>query len=179
MKKSLFAAVLATLLPLAAVAAQQAVDPDQDFFDHNGSIVAGKYSQGDLRYVYPKTSLNGLVVPGQQAFVGKLVKHGVAEGTAFVFKAGCTGEAYPVKGRYDPKIPGYVLTGKSPVREKSGCRIVGYTSKSPNARLVFIDIMARDRIISKSKPSDEDYIRQVYETESDPDYMKGFTYPKQ
>ena len=58
------------------------------------------------------------------------------KGVAYTFKKGCEPAPYWVEGHVDRegKIE---LHGKAPVREKNGCKVVGYTEKSKNANLVF------------------------------------------
>ena len=177
---------LAAVLSLAASAVfAQASDPDADVFDHNGSKIVAQYRYGNLRYLDVKPSLRGLVERGMAAFSGEIERRGKVNGTAYVFKKGCPFEPYEVKGAYDPSIPGYVMTGAYPVREKGGgCKIVGHSTKGANARLVFVDIAELERrdsvkpprksARSQAKDANEAYIRQVYETESDPNWMEGF-----
>ncbi|MBX9456395.1 MAG: hypothetical protein KL863_10455 [Rhizobium sp.] len=74
------------------------------------------------------------------SFAGRIDYRGAAEGVAYVYKRGCGFATYRVSGGYDASVPGYVLVGAAPIREKGGCRVVGYTMKSANARLVYKDI---------------------------------------
>jgi hypothetical protein len=172
----LAAIVTALVLSASAVAAEKLPAPDTDFFDHNGSTIIAQYKYGNLRYMKVKPSLRGLVQEGMAAFSGQLEWRGAVHGTAYVFKKGCPFVPYEVKGKYDPSIPGYVMTGAYPVRSKKGCDIVGYSTKGANARLVFVDTFERDRRAPSklSKREQQAYVDQVYETESDPNWMDGF-----
>ncbi|MCF3638494.1 hypothetical protein LXM94_00745 [Rhizobium sp. TRM95111] len=113
-------------------------------FDHNGSRMEIDYEKGAIVYRTVKSSLAGFVRPGFVAFTGRIEKKGSVEGTAFTFRRSCEPAPYPVAGHYDPALPGYVLTGASPVREKNGCGVTGYTIDSPNARLEFVDLAPAD-----------------------------------
>lgn len=117
-------------------------------FDHNGSRMAVDYERGAITYRTVKTSLRSFVRPGLVAFSGEIERRGVIKGTAFTFRNGCDAAGYPVSGRYDPSLPGYVLTGAAPVREKGGCRVTGYSLDTPNARLEFIDLTPGDGTLS-------------------------------
>lgn len=140
-------------------------------FDHNGSLMIVNYEHRDIRYDSPNDRIGRLVRPGDPAFAGRIERRGKAEGTAYVYKKGCGFVFYKVTGSYDTAIPGYVLSGPAPVREKNGCGITGYTMKSPNARLVFVDIA------EKEKREQDDYAKSLYEDESDPNWFKGFKDP--
>lgn len=61
--------------------------------------------------------------------------NGPVDGMAFSFKKGCEPTPSHVEGYFQTDSDKLVLTGKAPVRE--GCKVVGYSEKSPNARLVF------------------------------------------
>ncbi|MBY3433526.1 hypothetical protein HFN89_05135 [Rhizobium laguerreae] len=160
----------------AAMAAEQPVGaPETEFFDHNGSTIVAQYKYGNLRYMKVKPSLRGLVDEGMAAFSGDIEWRGAVHGTAYVFKKGCPFVPYEVSGRYDPTIPGYVMTGAYPVRSKKGCDVVSYSNKGANARLVFVDTFERDRRqVKMSKSAQDAYIDSVYETEGGEDYMDGF-----
>lgn len=175
MKLAAILTAFALSLSATAVSAQQPGDEDGDLFNHNGSIIVAQYRYGNLRYLQVKPSLRGMVDQGMAAFSGQIERRGKVHGTAYVFKKGCPFVPYEVNGAYDPSIPGYVMTGAVPVREKNGCKIVGHTTNSKNARLVFVDIGESERREAKAKKAAEDaYVEQVYETESDPNWMDGF-----
>lgn len=160
MRRILLAA--AVLVPTAASA---------EFFEHNGSVMIVNYDWSDIRYDTPSDRMGSLVRPGDPAFTGRIQRRGKIKGTAYVYKKGCDFVFYKVSGRYDPAIPGYVLSGAAPIRAKKGCGVVGHTMKSPKARLVFVDIA------EKEKREQDDYAKAVYEDESDPNWMEGFNGP--
>jgi hypothetical protein len=142
-----------------------------EIFDHNGSLIIVNYDHNDIRYDTPSDRMGGLVRPGDPVFTGRIQRRGTIEGTAYVYKKGCSFIFYKTSGRYDPALPGYVMTGAAPVRARKGCDVIGYSIKSPNARLLYVDIA------EKEKREQNDYARSIYETESDPDWMKGFKDP--
>lgn len=159
--------VLAASLLLPTLAHAQ----DAELFDHNGSQMSIHYDEGSMRYQFPKANLRGVVDQYQAVFTGEIKRRGKVTGVAYAFKKGCEFAQYPVTGAYDPTLPGYVLTGNAPIREKAGCRVVGYTSKSPNARLVFVDL-------TEQYNREQDAAAQaIYEDESDPNWSAGFIYP--
>lgn len=160
--------LLATCVSPLLGSAAAAAPPDLEWFDHNGSQMTVEYKYDAIRYAFPKNSLKGIIDRNQVVFTGRIEYRGKAEGTAYVYKKGCDWAEYPISGRYEPSVPGFVLTGKAPIREKGGCKVIGYTTKSPNARLVFVD-------------SDEKYKRQqdaaataIFEDESQPGWAAGF-----
>lgn len=109
-------------------------------FDHNGSRMEIDYRRGAITYRDVKPSLRGFVKPGFVAFAGKIEMGGAVTGTAYTFRKNCEPAPYPVTGRYEASLPGYILTGAAPIREKGSCRISGYSVESGNARLEFIDL---------------------------------------
>ncbi len=116
----------------------------EDLFDHNGSIMAVDYASGTIAYKVVKASISKTIAPGAIVFSGSIEKGKFAQGTAYTFRRGCPVAPYAVSGRYDPSLPGFVLTGAAPHRGKTGCAVIRYETDNPNARLVFIDIAARD-----------------------------------
>lgn len=171
-----FATAIAAILISTVVGAQaQQADEIPELFDHNGSKIIADYREGSLRYLEVRPGLHGMVDQGMAAFTGHIQRRGKVQGTAYVFKKGCDFIPYDVKGKYDPSIPGYVMTGAYPVREKNGCKVTGYSKKGANARLVFVDIVERvSRQEAAKQKAQDSYIEQVYETESDPNWMDGF-----
>lgn len=145
-------------------------------FDHNGSRMNLDMAGGTITYVKPKNSISGTIKPGDILFDGSpWTEHGAMTGTAYVFKKGCTPAAYHVEGGYDASIPGYVLKGKAPIRAKKGCDVTGFSADSANARLVFAEGRGRAGKSKENEKFDQEaYIRQVYETESDPNWEDGF-----
>ncbi|MGI6853574.1 hypothetical protein [Mesorhizobium sp. 1B3] len=102
---------------------------------HNGSTMRIDYGMGTITYIHPKESLEGIVPYDALLFRGAIIMNGPVEGMAFTFKKGCEPASYHVEGYFPTDSDKLVLTGKAPVRE--GCKVVGYSEKSPNARLVF------------------------------------------
>ena len=130
--------IAVSALALSAIPALASPIPRQEVLNHNGSIMIADYREQTIRYMIPKRSLS--VESVQMSFAGTIQYHGVAKGIAYVYKRGCGFAMYEVAGGYDASVPGYVMVGAAPIREKGGCRVVGYTMKSPNARLVYKDI---------------------------------------
>jgi hypothetical protein len=114
-------------------------------FWHNGSIVEASFGSDSsvrIRYVDPKDSLpsdmNGLVL-----FDGRIDRRGGLAGTAYAFKAGCQPAPYSVNGVF--RLTNIALAGASPTRDPHSCVVTGYTYRSPNARLSFVDLTMANR----------------------------------
>lgn len=133
-----------TLCPLVLPYMQSPVTsvfkPDKDyspiggFVGHNGSSMFLDQQLHTIRYSTPKSSLAGLIEPDTVLFRGWIIWGERAEGVAYTFKKGCPPAPYHVSGEF-PRSPHLILNGEAPIRE--GCKVVGYTAKSKNARLVF------------------------------------------
>jgi hypothetical protein len=111
---------------------------------HNGSIVEALYSpDGAVRisYVEPKPELADL--RGMTLFEGRTERGGRIFGTAYTFKFGCAPAPYQVSGGAGPT--GMTLSGASPRRDPYSCAVAGYTFRSPNVRLNFIDLTLASR----------------------------------
>ncbi|MDO9057891.1 MAG: hypothetical protein Q7U92_02560 [Bradyrhizobium sp.] len=113
-------------------------------FWHNGSIVEASLSADNsvrIRYVEPRhglpSDMQGLVM-----FEGR-INRGHLTGTAYTFKTGCAPAPYQVDGLFGPA--NIVLAGASPARDPHSCAVTGYTSRSPNARLNFVDLTMANR----------------------------------
>ncbi len=145
-----------------------AAPPDVEWFAHNGSQMTVEYKYDAIRYAFPKASLKGIVQRNQVAFTGHIAYRGEAKGTAYVYKRGCDWAEYPVSGRYDVSVPGFVLIGKAPIRVQGGCKVIGYTAKSPNARLVFVDTD------QKSKRERDAAASAIHDDENQPGWGDGF-----
>lgn len=171
MKRKLATLAVTSLMAAASALALSAGNAKAEMFDHNGSLMIVNYDWNDIRYDTPSDRMGNLVHPGDPAFAGHIERRGRIDGTAYIYKKGCNFVFYRMSGRYDPSVPGYVLTGAAPIRDKKGCGITGYTTKSPNARLVFVDVA------EKEKREQDDYAKSIHETESDPNWMKGFRDP--
>jgi hypothetical protein len=110
-------------------------------FSHNGSVIrASFYKEGRVRMEYDElrkgmpANLRGAIL-----FQGSIDKRGNLVGTAYTFKSGCNPAPYVVEGRLDRKGI-LLLAGEAPVRDARSCDILGFTARSTNARLTFLDI---------------------------------------
>lgn len=121
--------------PLKAVMTQDDYSGVGEIVGHNGSGMYLDYDRGTITYVDPKDSLSGSIVEGAVLFRGLIVSGEVAGGMAYTFKRGCDSAPYKVLGFFQSTSDKLVLEGKAPVRD--GCNVTGYTSESPNARLIF------------------------------------------
>ncbi|MEN5080999.1 hypothetical protein ABE438_00805 [Bosea sp. TWI1241] len=126
--------------PTKATASPAASDPVPVMTaDHNGSVM--EIRDDRILYAEPKASLRGVVKPGTVLVEGKWTGDRFA-GTAYAFKKGCPPASYAVSGAKVER-PGQldlVLRGAGPIRK--GCEVVGYSDRSPHARLVFEKIMS-------------------------------------
>jgi hypothetical protein len=116
-----------------------ATEPGQRYW-HNGSIVEASYfADGGVRisYVDPKPELPAYL-RGMTLFAGRIDGTGRVTGTAYTFKSGCAPAPYDVSGAAGPAR--ITLAGASPRRDPRSCAVTGYTSRSPNVRLTFIDL---------------------------------------
>jgi hypothetical protein len=102
---------------------------------HNGSGIFIDADNGTMSYAVVDDRVAGLVKEGTLLFRGSIIYGGPVEGMAFTYKKGCDPAPYKVEGYFQGNSDKLVLTGKAPVRE--GCKVTGYTEKSPNAKLVF------------------------------------------
>lgn len=101
---------------------------------HNDSWMYYDQALNMISYEDPKASISGSVKPGAILFRGWIVPYGPMRGVAYTFKKGCPPAPYFVEG-YDQHGIELILEGAAPIRK--GCDVVGYTKKSPNAKLVF------------------------------------------
>lgn len=101
---------------------------------HNGSWMYFDQAFSMISYQESKASISGTVKPGAVLFRGWIVPYGPMRGIAYTFKKGCPPAPYLVEG-YDQHGLELILEGAAPIRK--GCDVVGYTKKSPNAKLVF------------------------------------------
>jgi hypothetical protein len=100
---------------------------------HNGSVMFNHQRQHIIVYAEPKPSLAATVKDGTVLARGWEVPNEWFSGVAYTYKKGCDPAPYLVSGHYQGG--NLTLSGKAPVRD--GCRIVGYSEKSPNAKLTF------------------------------------------
>jgi hypothetical protein len=107
-------------------------------FDHNGSSVWIFRRAGLIVYDQPKASIADVVPKGDILFRGEIGSR-VARGTAFVFKKGCEPAPYAAQGNGYGDAAGapIVLRGAAPVRDRHGCAVIGASTGSANAKLVF------------------------------------------
>ena len=101
---------------------------------HNDSWMYYDQASSTIIYQEPKASISGSVKPGAVLFRGWIVPYGPMRGIAYTFKKGCPPAPYLVEG-YDQHGLELILEGAAPIRK--GCDVVGYTKKSPHAKLVF------------------------------------------
>lgn len=120
--------------PLKLIVTGEDSSLNREVAGHNGSGMMIDYDMGTISYSAPKESLDGVVPVGALLFRGTIIMNGPVEGMAFTFRKGCEPAPYHVEGYFPSDSDKLVLTGRSPVRE--GCEVVGYTERSPNARLV-------------------------------------------
>ncbi|MGG7517629.1 hypothetical protein ACQ3G6_07080 [Allorhizobium undicola] len=105
-----------------------------EIMGHNGSLMFFHQKQHIIVYSEPKPSIAGSIKPETVLFRGWSVANEWISGIAYTFKQGCDPAPYFVSGNDNGSLQ-LRLSGKAPVRE--GCKVVGYTDKSPNATLVF------------------------------------------
>ncbi len=148
--------------------AYSATAQEMELFDHNGSQIMVEYKYGTMRYAFPKESLRGIIDRYQVVFTGDIQRRGKVSGVAYVYKRGCPWAEYPVSGGYDYSIPGYVLTGSAPVRQRGGCKVVGYKRNSSNARLVFVDLVEQEAQLKNQAA------KTIVDDESGRDWGAGF-----
>jgi len=103
------------------------------YMGHNQSMMFNHQRQHIVVYAQPKPSLAGTIVDDTVLLRGWEVPNEWFSGVAYTYKKGCAPAPYFVSGHYQGA--GLTLTGKAPIRE--GCNVVGYSDKSPNAKLVF------------------------------------------
>ncbi|WP_416355904.1 hypothetical protein ACLNGM_17490 [Aureimonas phyllosphaerae] len=107
-------------------------------FTHNGSGMTIDVHSGVIAYAEPKASIRRSIPRGAILFRGDMSDPRRVRGKSFTFRYGCEPAAYDVTGAFaDGYASTLILRGKAPVRAASGCAITGYSSSSPNSRLVF------------------------------------------
>lgn len=121
--------------------AARAMVDNREIFDHNGSAMTVSPSFGTILYRDPKKSISGTVKPGALLFKAASPwdpydDNAVIKGTAYVFKRGCDPAPYEVSG-HQQGWHTLVLKGAAPVREKNGCKVVGYRMNG-NSVLKFV-----------------------------------------
>lgn len=118
---------------LATTAFANTASAGQSIWNHNGSqmLLQSNGSERTISYLYPRPGISAK--SGQVLFQGRRVGNQYV-GTAYTFRRGCRPAPYEVSGRLGSETR-IVLHGASPRR--SGCRVIGYTNRSGNSRLVF------------------------------------------
>ncbi len=105
----------------------------KSIWSHNGSqmLLESSGNSRVISYLHPRRGISAR--PGQILFQGHRVGNQYV-GTAYTFRRGCQPAPYEVSAvlKSETRI---VLRGASPKR--SGCRVIGYTNRSGNAKLVF------------------------------------------
>jgi hypothetical protein len=112
---------------------------------HNGSVVAINREHGDevlIKYLSLRRGLPG-TLKGAILFRGNESKTHQFVGTAYVFKNGCPAAPYQVSGALDENGE-LVLSGQAPLRDPKSCVVVGYSTQSSNAKLIFANILPPD-----------------------------------
>lgn len=112
-------------------------------FDHNGSEMDVDPEAGTILYREPKPTIAGTVKPRTLLFKADRPwdvydEKSVVEGTAYVFKKGCEPAPYRVSGRHEGWHT-LILKGPAPIREKNGCRVIGYKNNG-NSTLKFVSL---------------------------------------
>jgi len=128
------------------------VQAGQSVWDHNGSqmLLQSSGDQRTISYLFPRPGISAK--PGQILFQGSKINNQY-DGTAYTFRRGCQPAPYQVSGDVSSSAR-FVLRGASPRR--SGCRIIGYSNKSGNSRLVFTYLRAIDNQQPQSDNSDNE-----------------------
>ncbi|MGF6178262.1 hypothetical protein [Ensifer sp. 4252] len=106
--------------------------------NHNGSAMRVLPQEGKIIYLEPRKGLAPAIKSGQVLFEGKpWTSGGPFSGMAYTFRKGCPPAPYRVEAFYEGSVETLVLRGAAPVREKKGCKVVGYSRESDNAELRF------------------------------------------
>lgn len=118
----------------------QAMVNNREIFDHNGSAMIIDPDAGTIIYRDPKKAIAGTVKSGALLFKANAGwdpydDTAVIKGVAYVFKKGCEPAPYEVSGRQHGWHT-LVLKGPAPVREKTGCKVIGYKNNG-NSTLKF------------------------------------------
>lgn len=112
---------------------------------HNGSVVSIGHGDGEaviITYLEPRKGLPRSL-KGQILFRGTESKTHQFVGIAYTFKNGCPAAPYNVSGSLDSNGE-LLLSGQAPVRDAKSCAVLGYTTQSGNAQLIFANILPPD-----------------------------------
>ena len=135
MKKVLIALSATLLAHVLSVPAQSADHIER--YVHNGSVIefvwdteVREWFEGT--YIKPRKGLS--VRRGTRLISAGYPASGEVSATVYVFKKGCSPAHYVVNGRF--RGDDLYLSGRAPIREAGGCRVVGYAHTN-NSSLVF------------------------------------------
>ena len=110
---------------------------DDTALNHNGSAMRVLPHEGKIIYLQPRNVLSPSIKAGHVLFEGKPWKAGGPfSGTAYTFRKGCPPAPYR-EAFYEGSVETLTLRGAAPMREKNGCKVVGYSLESDNAALKF------------------------------------------
>lgn len=110
---------------------------------HNGSVVSMvRLSEGnvEIRYASPRRGLPGSL-KGRILFKGTEDKQHRFSGLAYTFKGACPPAGYAVSGAIDPNGE-IILVGQAPTWDPKSCGVLGFTTQSPHAKLIFANLPA-------------------------------------
>ncbi len=132
-KRAVFFPSAVTLAAITLATFSTIANAGQSIWNHNGSqmLLESNGNQRTISYLKPRHGISAR--PGQILFQGRRVGNRY-EGTAYTFRRGCPPAPYRVSGQLGSETR-IVLYGASPRRQ--GCQVIGYSSTSGNARLVF------------------------------------------
>jgi hypothetical protein len=117
--------------------------PDERTLIHNGSLVSMvrlEDNSVEIRYILPRRGLP-TTLKGELLFRGKEDNQHRFSGIAYTFKASCSPAGYIVSGAIDSNGE-IILAGQAPTRDPRSCAVLGFTTQSPNAKLIFANVMA-------------------------------------
>jgi hypothetical protein len=108
---------------------------------HNGSVVnLVRLGEGnvEISYLEPRRGLPASM-KGRVLFKGAEDKQHRFAGLAYTFKGSCAPAGYNVSGAIDANGE-IVLSGQAPRWDPKSCSVLGFTTQSPHARLVFANL---------------------------------------
>jgi hypothetical protein len=114
---------------------------DQTALLHNGSVVnLVRLGEGnvEIRYLEPRRGLPASM-KGRVLFKGAEDKQHRFTGLAYTFKGSCPPAGYNVSGAIDGNGE-IILSGQAPSWDPKSCGVLGFTTQSPHARLVFANL---------------------------------------
>jgi hypothetical protein len=108
---------------------------------HNGSLVSMVRLGGgnvEIRYASPRRGLPG-TLKGHILFKGTEDKQHRFSGLAYTFKGICPPAGYVVSGAIDANGE-IILLGQAPTWDPKSCSVLGFTTQSPHAKLIFANV---------------------------------------